>query len=733
MKSTSCAPVSALPPGVRDRVRPVIGPAPRTGGAATSREAWPWLLTAAAPWLVAAPVLAAIATTLVRALTVSHPDLGFGTAVNGDAEALYLGQSIYQDPADGYTGQLYTPLFPFTVSLLHQLSLWPGWPLLLSFAGTIALMGLVARVAYRGGERGTARLVDLAGAAGVGVLAWWFVSATPVNLLFEARSDHVAWALALTGLVVLARGVPAPRALVVSALLLSAAFWTKQTTVVAAVVAVIWVFAGAGLGTLTLRAALAFAGGLAALNLAVLGLLNLATDGWEYYFAFELARRHPRFASFGPSAKELLKIAALALGFTVALAAGVALTGRVFAGRRPRGAAAWRDAAATRWRRSADARLSSLVALLLVVGAPAAVFFRLKVGADVNQYVGVLWALGLLLAVAYRHARARPATAVLAAAMLAVLFVVAQRPTDSVAGLRVARLTLTASYPELPAPLLAYAHDHLVYEQVQSDLNVRPQRSIYPSFYNFIDLLAAGRQPRYLVDALLDRRFDAVHPFAFGKPEESLFWDIYASGGGRYESGYFWKLNQVIRSGYEPARDLPAGLWRRRAGPPLDPWIRSCFGPFDLGGTRFAIRAGGGLWCRRGSTLTLRRTPAASSELHALGRAGSLSGRVGIALASAGSFEIALRGDEGRSWALRGTAGRDGGLRLTLVEDGRASGTAEVPGRRVDTRLSGGTRGVRRSGDSVTVAPPDIGSGELAIVASREGRVSFDLGGLRVR
>ena len=77
-----------------------------------------------------------------------------------------------------------------------------------------------------------------------------------------------------------------------------------------------------------------------------------------------------------------------------------------------------------------------------------------------------------------------------------------------------------------------YARDHLVWEQVQSDLNVEPQGSIYPNFYNFVDLLAAGRQPVYLVDALLDRRFDAVAPFRFAPGAVTLFWEIYASGAG---------------------------------------------------------------------------------------------------------------------------------------------------------------------------------------------------------
>ena len=116
---------------------------------ASARLRWSQTAHALAPLLFGIPVLAGIAVTFVRALGVSHPDLGFTAAINGDAEALYLGQTIYQDPADGYTGQLYTPLFPFLVSLLHHVTLWGGWVLLVNFLATFVLMGLVALARVR--------------------------------------------------------------------------------------------------------------------------------------------------------------------------------------------------------------------------------------------------------------------------------------------------------------------------------------------------------------------------------------------------------------------------------------------------------------------------------------------------------------------------------------------------------------------------------------------------------
>jgi MFS family permease len=691
-----------------------------------------------APLLFAIPVFDGIAVTLVRALGVSHPDLGFTTAINSDAEALYLGQVLYQDPADGYTGQLYTPLFPFMVSVLHHVTLWPGWTLVLSFVGSLSLVGLTAWLAYRGGARNPVeRLLALVGALGVGAIAWWFVSALPLNLLYDGRSDHLAWAFALFGLVLLARGVGgSPRVLVAAALLLSAAFWAKQTTLVASAAAVLWLLVAAALGAAGVRRAVLFAAGLVVANLAVLGVLNLITDGWQFYFDFELAREHPQFATFWPSLRELFRYIGPAIALAAALAAGLAWR-RWRRGARarsapPRGARALAAAAGAALRRSSDLRLSSLLLLFTVIGIPAAVSFRLKVGSDVNQYIGVSWAIGLLAAVAYRRSRAHDATALVAAVAVAGLFLVSQRPGEMVAGMRLAPLEQTRSYTEVSPRLLEYARSHLVYEQVQSDLNVEPQGSIYPNFYNFIDLLAAGRQPTYLVDALLSRRFDAVAPIVFEKGRVELFWNIYASGAGRQEANYFWKLNEVIRAGYRPAAGVPPGFLARRPGPHPAPWMRSCFGPFRLAGVELGIRAGGGFWCRAVSTLALRGSPARSSEVHSLDPVAGVGGSLGVTLPRrVGSFTIALRPGGGRGWALKGQAlpgGRELGLEARI--EGRPAARAVAPVRRAVTivfrRAAPGRAEIAVGGGRVVAELPPVGSGDLSITASRDSDVRLD-------
>ncbi len=696
-----------------------------------AQAAWARLLHGLAPLLIAVPVAIVIATMVARALDVSHPDLGFATTVNSDAEAFYLGETIYQDPADGFTGQLYTPLFPFLVSLLHRIDLWGGWPLLVNYAATFVLIGLAALLAFDRAATGRRRILALVGALGMGLFAWWLVSTLPVNLLFEARSDHTAWALALSGLVLLAwRPNGSVRLLAAAVLLLSAAFWAKQTTAVAGVAAAAWMIGSALVGAVGPRRALLFCVALLGINLAVLGLLNLATDGWEYYYDFELAREHPRFAEFWPSMREFWRYVAAAVAFPLLIGLALAVSGR-----------AWRrlGGVGALLARSRDARLATILALFVVVGSPLAVYFRLKVGSEPNQYVGVLWGLGLLAALAWRGARADAASALLAVGLIGVLFVLAQRPGETVRGYWVPPLERTQHYAEVPPELVDYARSNLVWHQVQSDLNVEPQRSLYPNFYNVVDLLAAGKQPLYLARAFLDRRFDAVAPITFPPGPTQVYWDLYASGAGEEEENYIWKLNQVIAAGYAPAAGTPAGFLARSAGPSRAPWMRGCFGPFELAGTDFGIRLGGGFWCRAGAgAILLRDTPAPVSEIHALDPVDAVGGELGIR--SDGPVTVSLTGDDGHAWSLSLRPALDGPARLEATVDGERAGTAvEVPGGVSSRALAisfepaaTGAPGVASDGRGVVARLPEVEGGDLSIKAARGSEARLELGGLEL-
>jgi hypothetical protein len=187
----------------------------------------------------------------------------------------------------------------------------------------------------------------------------------------------------------------------------------------------------------------------------------------------------------------------------------------------------------------------------------------------------------------------------------------------------------------------------------------------------------------------------------------------------------------VIAAGYAPAPGLPPGFLSRRPGPSRAPWMRSCFGPFELAGVDFGIRAGGGFWCREGDALTLRDTPAPRSEVHSLGSVKQVTGALPVSLTGrAGSFEIRLRTGSGRSWSLTGHASRRS-VSLALSADGRSVGSAEArPGAQLE--FASGPPALRTDGGRVSVTVPDIGSGDLSIKASRGSDARFDLAGLKL-
>ena len=596
-------------------------------------------------------------------------------------------------------------------------------------------MALVAWLAYAGTTGSLLRrAATAAGAIGVGLLAWWLVDCLRFSLLYEGRADHLAWALTLSGLVVLARSEMGSRAMIAAGVLLTAGFWTKQTTVTAILVAVVWITVLVAAGAAPRRALGVLVATLAAVNGLLLAGLNLATGGWQYYFAFEIGREQPKFAKYMPSVEEFFRVTGIALAACVLLGAAVLLHAAVSArrdGRAARGLEAARALA-----RSPDARVASLLGAFVVLTAPLAIYFRTKVGGDVNAYIGVAWALGLLFAVAYRRAQAARTTALVAAVCVIALFVVAARPGYTLGSLTVAALGEEGGYAKLSPQVLGYARSHLVWEQTQADLNVEPQRSVYPNFFNITDLLAAGRQPLYLVDALLDRRFNAVAPIRFPDRQTLLYWNYYTSGVKKHEANYIWKLNQVIASGYGPVQAPVLGLLERSPGPSRAPWMGECFGPFELAGATFDIRRGGGFWCREGSDrLRLRRTPARFSEVHAEG-VGSVTGGLGVTLPRPrGSFAVGLEQDGRPVWVIKGRV-RDGLVQLVLTSGDTVVPVGTEPGDSGEVMLAfaradrPGLRAGARPGEVRVDLPETKEARDLSLKASRRSLARFDLGDL---
>ena len=707
------------------------------------------------PLLFGVPVALGIVISVIRLLGTRYPDLGLATVVNSDAEQLYLGHTLYQDPAHGYTGTIYTPLFPAVTSLLYHIYLWNGWPLLLVIGAGVALATLAARIAYLpAGRRG--RVVRVLGAAGVGGIAYWCVTSIP-GRIDDPTADEVAWAFALFGLVAVADfgREPSRRRVLLAALLLSAGVWAKQTTIGVAVLALAWVFALAATSLLSRKAAWLFTAVLAGVNVALLLVLNLLTNGWEFYINFE---ETPQKAlapfSFTSYARFGLMCCALALVFAglVWLAAGA----RAATSRRRSSVRSQVRALADSLRRllAADdptGRRALLLGLYAVFGFVLAVYFLRGQGASANEFIGVVWALGLLGAVGWRVAQRHAGAAAAVGGCVALYFAllqlgsvreVVERPRAVLDGfdrgsinIIIPPLENAVLWPQISSELRSWAKDHTLYLPVYSDLNVPRGGPLYPNEYNITDKLASGLQPMFLVRALLERRFDAVAPFSFVE-----FNDEYASGFGKYEENYMWKLNEVIAAGYVvepelplPAEDFPsppyaysagepekAALLGRRPGPDRAAWMSHCFGPFAAAGASFRIHRGGGFWCSfQPGRLQLVRAPTPLSEVVTT-RPVRLAGTIAVSLEGRASDKVNLVLEDGHAtWMARVTVppGSSRDLEVSTYFGGAWLGSTLVN----PVELSGGRREVRLSVTTTvgTVPGPPVsgGAGEATLTA----------------
>jgi hypothetical protein len=682
-------------------------------------------LSGAAPVIFAVPVLWGIAVSIVRLLGTAHPDLSWATTVNSDAEALYLGMPLHRDPATGYTGQMYTPLFPALVAVLHHLTLWSGWPVVVTVVASLALVAMTARVAFADpGGALAERVLTAAGALGVGAIGWWLVSALDLPLLYAGRADQFAWALALAGLVATACIPPGRRAtsLLPAVALLSLAFWAKQNTIAASAAAVLWLGARSLLGDPPLRRALLFAAALAVVNLAVLGVVNLISGGWEWRLNFAMPREHATTPAWMPWVREGLGGLAPAIAFCAAMGLAAAL-------------AALPSTRGIRARLAGGGRRRRVAEILLafaVVGFVAAVYFRRKQGSVDNQFIGVAWALAMLGGSWWATAQRARAGALAAAAVVLAGFALTQVPSfERTANARKVSLPPVAplaTWPEVPVELRDYAASHLLYHPLYSDLNVARQRVLYPNYYNFADLLAAGRQPTYVLHALLDRRFEAVAPF---DPAN----DSYTSGFGKWEQNYLWKLNRVIGARYATAPGVPPGTLARRPGPERDRWMRACFGPFRAGDATWRIAGGGGFWCqqRAGGAIALHETPAAATEVRATAPARRVAGRLRLRLPR-GWAELRATTGDAHAWSLRAEAQPQGGVALTVVEDGRATGQAVAPAAAdgtVEVTLVPRGEVQRTASGGAQLTVPAAG-GDIALTTASDSGLVADLGGLRL-
>jgi hypothetical protein len=652
------------------------------------------LALTAAPGLFGAAALVGMAITFATLVSTPAVDTGQFRSVGHDALSLYLGRGIYHDPAgNGYTGLLYTPLEPMMIALVDEVGVWNGWPVIVTIGATLGLALLVAWLAYSHTEDRT--LWTLAGAVGMGGAAVWLVTSA-AGVLYLGWSDELAWAFALGGLVTGARAQTSRSAAALTVTLLTLAFWSKQTTVAASIAYAAWLIVLTVRRERTARFTVSLLLALLTANLAVLGILNLATHGWEWYFNFLLPTHQARVYGVHQFASDLLRVISVPALWALALCL-----------------AAFRS---NRWRlRGRLDSVCALLALFVVVGLPFAMYFRSKQGGEQNQYFGVIWALGAIAALAWGNSRraARPGAAdcVVVLGLLAAVFATGFRAQRF--DLRLLRLDYTYS---IPTDLRALAHRGTLFDPFYTDL---VPGAVYPDVPNVSDLLASGEQPMGLVNALLDRRFEYVVTYASALGPGMAYSNTYAAGYGAHEENYFWKLDRVIAAGYRTAPGLPPGALERRAGSNRAAALASCFAPFDDAGQTWTIRRGGGFWCQTSpDVMALGAVPVSTSELitdKALRASGSLrlTGRPGA--------DVLITGGDG--WAVN--ASRDSaGWR---VISGRAGGR-----RSAATSSSTALTLAFGRGPGLAVSP-DPASARVSILASSDKSVRIDMTDLRLQ
>jgi hypothetical protein len=606
-------------------------------------------------WLAAVAfagaIVAGIAGSLLNLVHAGHPNLGSDALVYDDALQIYATHTLYQDPADGYVALLYPPLYPMLLAGLLHLRVWSGWGVVMSSFSGLALAGMVAAVAYRRVSVPQAKLLRIMEAAAIGFVGWWLVTTDPYPGTFENRPDALSWALALGGLLLVPRGLRGLRgsrgALVAAVALLSAAFWTKQPTVAAAIAAGAWALLAVALGVTTRRRAAGFLLALVVGNLVVLGLLNATSDGWASFYIFSLGKRH-YWGEF--TYREIFDRSWVVLWLPSAAAALMLAAGAFARGRRDR-AVSRRAALAA----DADAQQLALLLSFLIVALPMETYLQRMQGGHENHLVGQLWGLALLVGLGWRWAGRRAATRIVAGSIVAGLGALglgaghAGVPVS--AGMNHVPLVVDVHrVVDVSPALVALSRQYTVYDQWFSELGMHGRH--VPTSFAACGLTAAGLAPTGLERDLATRRYDFVHKiYGFRQNDCSAF--------GLWEENYFWKLNALVDAGYEPSTTFP-GLSERRPGAAAAAAalrLLRCFSPLRAGGALFRIGHGGGFWCQRSPTdprIVLWETPASLSEVLTDGVVTTIEGALVITVPSGTTSTSVLAVRPGRSaWIAR--------------------------------------------------------------------------------
>ena len=248
-------------------LRPAQGPLPLSRWARA-------LLVAAAVW-----ALVSLAASVAHRIAYPYDLEWMEGAMLAHALRVAEGRPLYAPPSLEFVSFAYVPVYPAVVALLSR-----GFGLGYVLARAVSLGGfalaLAAAYAFLRAER-SPREIAL---AGVALPAAAFA---PTGARFDlARLDSLFLGLAAAGLVLAWRGRHRDGAAVASALVLAAAFFTKQTAAPLIVVAAVALrLADRRRGSIFM-ATLLVAGGTA------FALLQARTDGWFATYAFGLHQRH---------------------------------------------------------------------------------------------------------------------------------------------------------------------------------------------------------------------------------------------------------------------------------------------------------------------------------------------------------------------------------------------------------------------------------------------------------
>jgi hypothetical protein len=526
-------------------------------------------------WLVVMwPVLQS-ARELTR---VSNPALGWAETIYADALALQAGRLIPADPAHGATSMLYGPGFPAVLAGLGRIYAWSGWPILLTMCAVLILPPIIAlSVSQLGAWSGTFTMptrsatrwnVGAGSAFAIPALALLCLGRVPVNLLFDARSDHLAWTVAWAGAVLAIVGRQR-RTWVLGAggMAVGVALKPTSVSVLLGVCLGLLVTAlierqlrGARSGVLVPRQCstvlVSSAGAVASLLLMDILLFH----GWATRGVLTASANHEKVNSIHSLVTQLamhewMGLAPLALVFVVLI------LGLVIRGRSRRESVLF----------ALTPAVVPVTTLGVTVAATGAAWA--KQGGDSNQVLGAIWALtfGVML-LSRRSTIGMRTVAVGIAIIIAGAAVLAPRvPVIANAQAKLGPLALgplgEARFSD------GGARVRTAFDQSPFEAATIEGGPLLPNQFNIVDQLAAGFGPNWIIHAVADKRA------AYGS-DLDVSGDAYASAFGSRAFGSLWAINQVEQQGL-----------------PIEYARATCGGDIQLGGVMFIPTAVPSLWC----------------------------------------------------------------------------------------------------------------------------------------